>query len=627
MLLQQLVAYRVAGAEADQAADRPYSRLRAVRWELNLDTGGHLLGIVDLADASSPRTKAGQPQVVPNAGRTSGLAPCLGVDDVQYVLGWADTTSTPGRVAHAHATFVALCQRWAHEYPHEPAAQALAGFYQAGGLPDPPTDLGRWSSKDLVVVVVDGRPVTDLDCLWDLWATVVAERKSGTTAGRSARRGLCLVCGSHGILLDRLPQALPQALVPGAERDTAVVSANKRIHTYDFTEGLAASPICTDCGQAAVANLAAVLADRAHTFTYAGQRTRLAWWITGGADDHTIALLDDNPTAIADYLHAVATGMRPRPLGTHTFCSVTVSGNVSRLVVHDWLEMPLPEAEQHVQDWFNDHQITRRWSEGLIAFPVWWLVLCAGRWQPDDSAAGGHYIKLGAKAADRPDDLAAQLLHAALHAAPLPPRVAAHIVRRIRTDSHVDQARAALLRAALTRHPHRTGQGPTAVLDESQDHPAYLYGRLFAVLEALQHGAYPKDQQPGTSFFHRYFAGAVANPRIALTQGMQMYPAWLKKLDAAARPDNASTPADAERARRAATAYRARLRALHERLTSPARPLTSSIDQSWFVLGYFHQQAHDQRAARAAGASAEPDIDPSGPSDSSEGPSTDDDNT
>ena len=144
----------------------------------------------------------------------------------------------------------------------------------------------------------------------DAVETVVEERKSGSATSDGGRRGLCLVCGEAGTLLNRMPQALPKALIPGADQEVALVSANKAIHTYDFREGLGTAPICLDCGQGAVANMHTVLSDRAHTFTYSRQRTRLGWWVTNGGDAQSVEMLDEDPDVIADYLHSVATGRR-----------------------------------------------------------------------------------------------------------------------------------------------------------------------------------------------------------------------------------------------------------------------------------------------------------------------------
>ncbi|MFI7645191.1 type I-C CRISPR-associated protein Cas8c/Csd1 [Micromonospora sp. NPDC049460] len=604
MLLRRLVSFQQPASDDDRT-QRPYSRERIVRWQLNLDADGQVVDLADLADSSQRSTKFGRPILVPNAGRTSGIAPGLGADDAQYVLGWVDDKVKPERVAEAHRAFVGLTRRWAGEFPDDPAARAMAAFYDRGEMPQPPQ--GRtWSSRDLMIVAVDDWRVTLRDSLWALWETVVQERKSGSADG-GGRHGLCLVCAQPDRpLLDRIPQALPKALIPRADQEVALVSANKRIHTYDFNEGLVGSPICVSCGQAAVANLHTILSDGQFTFTYPRQRTRLAWWVSDGASSDTIRMLDSKPEQIAGYLQALVTGeKRRRPSPELTFCSATLSGNVARLVVHHWVEMPLSQAENNVDTWFRDHQILTRSQNTPTGYPLWLLVLSAGQWLPDTSAVvSGRYIPLADKAADRPDDLAQLLLHSGLYGGTLPPHVLAHIVRRIRTDLHLDGPRAALLRVALTRHPQRTGEGPAAVLDETQNNPAYLHGRLFAVLESLQRRVNGKDDLPNATFFHRYFAGAVANPRVALVQGFQLYPAWLKKLDSMARErgfDRASKDR-AQKAAGAATAYRIRIRELQDRLTEPAAPLATAESQSWFILGYFHQQAHDIRMATAGKA-------------------------
>src|SRR5262249_36556810 len=153
----------------------------------------------------------------------------------------------------------------------------------------------------------------------------------------------------------------------------------------------------------------------------------------------TIAMLDQRPELISEYLHSLATGSpRRRPDATYTFCSVTLSGNVARLIVHQWVEMPLAEAEANVAQWFTDHMVVPRGRPDPVGYPIWLLVLAAGQWLPGIGENSGRYIPFADKAADRPDDLARLLLHAGLHGASLPPHVLAHTVRRIRTDLHVD---------------------------------------------------------------------------------------------------------------------------------------------------------------------------------------------
>ena len=146
-----------------------------------------------------------------------------------------------------------------------------------------------------------------------------------------------------------------------------------------------------------------------------------------------------------------------------------------------------------------------------------------------------------------------------------------------------------------------------AGLDPDNHDPAYLAGRIFAVLEQIQRSstsdqAKKNDGQPATqantprqvntSFTDRYFGGAVANPRIALIQGQQLAQAWLKKLNRT-RPGTAS-------------ALRQQLTDLFDCFEATAG-LPGQADlarQATFILGYHQQRADSRRRALAAKSAA-----------------------
>ena len=146
-----------------------------------------------------------------------------------------------------------------------------------------------------------------------------------------------------------------------------------------------------------------------------------------------------------------------------------------------------------------------------------------------------------------------------------------------------------------------------AGLDPDNRDPAYLAGRIFAVLEQIQQRSSESGQarsnadeprknpdgaarqrQVNTSFTDRYFGGAVANPRIALIQGQQLAQAWLKKL-------NRTRPG-------AASKLRQQLTELFDRFdaTSGLPGQADLTRQAAFILGYHQQRAASRRAAIAA---------------------------
>ncbi|MGH3928028.1 MAG: type I-C CRISPR-associated protein Cas8c/Csd1, partial [Pseudonocardiaceae bacterium] len=329
MLLQRLVEY----AEQHNGV-APFHRERLFSWQVNLDGDGKLRSteLQDLREVDTKGKIRAAPRTTPSAVRTVGVTANLAADDVQYVLGWGDPDSKPSRVAQCHAAFVDLVQRWADsdEGKCDLVAQAVAAFYRSGAVAElqRPEDC---TAKQGVVIFVDGLPAYRAASVVPFWSTEVARRK-GVGA-----EGLCLVCGRLRPLLDTVPGKLPARLVPGASNDAALVSINERVFGYGLGTQLGSTPLCVVCGEAMTAALVDVF--RSHKASYGGQDSRLVWWVTGGADAGDVDLLDEpDPERIVGLLQSVHRGQKPsRDQETEMFCSLTVGGNVARVMVRDWV--------------------------------------------------------------------------------------------------------------------------------------------------------------------------------------------------------------------------------------------------------------------------------------------------
>lgn len=572
MLLQRLRDYT-----RENLNSPPFHRERGFSWRLDLDSTGRPRS-PHLNPLSQPDAR-GKPgpvrHTVPSAVRTVGVAANLAADDIQYVLGWPDPDSKPARVADCHAAFVDLAQRWATspDGQSDPVAQAVAAFYQDHG----PSTIDRadaFTAKDGVLIVVDGTPAYQAMSVVPFWSQEVARRKG------SDRTGLCLVCGTVQPLLDTVPGKIPARLVPGASNDAALVSVNERVFGYDLTTQLGASPLCQSCAEDVTAGLIGVLGSR-HATDYNGD-SRLAWWLPRHGDDRVVRLLfDPNPDDVTDLIASIHNG-RPRTRRLGEFCSLTVGGNISRVMVRDWIEMPLDDVETNIGEWFADHTIASEWGDRRI-HSIGRLVWAMGR-----ALGRDQFAPFGAKAAHRPHGAHRALVHAAIRKTPLPPDVLTHLVNRVRTDGHLGDPRAALLRLALVRSP-LVREKPMPDLDETNRNPAYVAGRLFAAYESVQYAAYGKELN--TTYRDRYFAGALNNPRAALINGARDASAWLKKL----------------RRDKKAASHETRIDTL-SRLLDADNPIPARMtprDQALFLVGYHHQRAHQIAAALAARADKE----------------------
>lgn len=588
MLLQRLVEY----GRNSSTVPPPYYKTQTVRWALELHADGSLAAsqLTSLADPSNRALKNGAPHTIPSITKTSGIAPKIAVDTPEYLFGWCSEGVKPHRVEAAHTAFKELNRAWIAAEPAGPA-KALAAFWENGHATRVTTQ-EPWSRGDLVAVRIDGEFLYDTDSAKRFWATVAAERKT------SGVRGLCLVCGRTGDLLKTMPQQLPSRLVPQATQSASLISVNKATHGFDLTEQLVHVPVCAVCGLLAMSSLEGLLGEQ-WTSARAGQDARLAWWVTGGNEFDLTVLDQPTPDRVRALLNSAATGRHPAAPASgewDTFCAIAIGGNVSRVVVRDWIERPLPHIQRNLINWFDDHEVVDRWTGEVQPVSLGRLATAAGRWIAGEGDRGA-YAKFGASGEDRPDGIQQALWRSALLAKPLPPKLLAHLVHRVRADGRLDTARLALIRLALRRRNPTNREAYMPTLNPHNHEPSYLAGRVFAVLEDIQLSAARAngDEAPGTTFTDRYFARAVTSPAVALVAGRRDARAWLRRM----------------RARQPGWAYVAEQR-LDELFTQIAEAggMPHGVvlaDQAAFILGYHHQRAElfRDRAERAKNKTAE----------------------
>lgn len=580
MLLQRLVRY------AEENVTIPaFHREREFLWRLDLFTDDRPPVLTSLREPDGKRR--GQREPAPAVTRTVGVAPQLGADDLQYVFGWGDDTTKPQRVAECHEQFVDLIAAWADSAPDDEAAWRVRRFYQDQNYPQRPETAG---AKDGVLIAVDGELIIRRPSLVRFWTTEVARRKGG----KSPRTGMCLVCGQNRPLVESMPSTVARRLVPGAGNDVALVSVNASVFGYGLTTGLEHTPICFPCGNAVGSGLTHLLGSR-HATNLAGQDSRMAWWVLGAEEPDIFTGMASGPdpgqvNRLLKKLHsgdlADAADRAQRWGSAEQFCSLTVGGNASRIMVRDWIDMPLPVVTLQLARWYRDMLMTTYGQDDPVSFGLWHLVLATGRWesQPDGK---GRYVDLGKKNGRRREHVQRDLLARALRGVPLPVSVLHHVLHRIAADGRIDAPRAALVRLSLCDPREKETPRVSAGLDESNQEPAYLYGRIFAHLEKIQYKAHGRDVN--TTFGDRFMAAAMGNPTSAVMAGRKLATAWLSKIRRNPRTRNAEA------------ALRTTLDTLADKVDSAA-PITGFLPvqrQAQFVLGYHQQRAEDARLVRA----------------------------
>jgi len=180
--------------------------------------------------------------------------------------------------------------------------------------------------------------------------------------------------------------------------------------------------------------------------------------------------------------------------------------------------------------------------------------------------------------------MAGSVFRAILDNAPYPAALFNAIINRIRADQDdpkkfikkINYERAAIIKAYLLRKYRNQPQHPIQEvlimsLNEQSTIPAYLLGRMFAVLEKVQQEAIG---DMNASIKDRYFTSACASPKTVFPTLLRLSQHWISKAEYGYASDN-------------------RIEKIMNLLDVEKNPFPSHLtldEQGIFVLGYYHQR-------------------------------------
>ena len=217
--------------------------------------------------------------------------------------------------------------------------------------------------------------------------------------------------------------------------------------------------------------------------------------------------------------------LEKQPPASDKFIAVTLSAAGPRIVIKDWVQMPLIEAAEHFKNWFNDLTLENASDESSVAdtggedeFAPLAVRRLAGCTAPL-TKKGGRFIPDFDKLQP---DVVTQLYRAALEGtAPslslLKPILNQLHSRLVRDDTYnllYDESRFALLKLILNRQPNRSMKIQPTLTADTED-AAYNCGRLLAILAATQAKAHDFKLE-GAGVSERYFGTASVSPSSVL---------------------------------------------------------------------------------------------------------------
>lgn len=556
MLLKRLVEY---STRSESATATPTMYIKTpVRWLLDLDKAGLLQGFVQTS--SGKKNDRGKELLAPTIGRASGIKAKLLCDNGEYVLGLARDPTKADRVAECHRAFHDLARQCAEE-TGLPAVRAVNCFVEhlSGVQLEIPEG---FVASDILTFRVEGVLPIDLPQVQAFWA-----RKTG---GNGEMDGLvpCLVCGAGCRPTDRMPVKVRGLTgIGGQAAGTTLISANARAFESLGLNASLISPICRKCAEAHAKGLNALIEDQGSRI-FIGPIVYVFW--TRESQELSFANLLSNPQPedVKVLLAGASTG-REAAADESAFYAAAFSASGGRVVVRDWLETTVPQAAASLRRWFKLQSITEK--DGKEGHPLGLFPLASSLVRDARKDLSPNVPKV--------------LLHAALHGGPLPSGLLFEAVKRNRAEQGLTRPRAALIKMVLLSQMVSFKEGTMEKLDPESRVPAYLCGRLLAVLESVQYAALGKTNTTITSRFYGTASSAPASVFGRLLRGAQAHLAKLRNQ----KPGT----------------FDALQRRLEEvTSTLPQFPLVLDMQaQGLFALGYYHQKAAD-RGAREAYAEA-----------------------
>lgn len=467
MLLQRLCQY---SQRLDDLAPVGYDKT-PIRWLINLDTQGNFLGFI--TTSSGRKNDRGKEYLAPHVLVTSGIRAKLLVGNGEYVLGFARDPDKQARAGDCHQAFIQQVRDSA-EALNNPRIKAVVKFLESLDLDTLPLPDDFDPSMNLTFQVDDAL-LLDLPEVQAYWARIQAGYDPAASSGQ------CLVCGAACVPTDRHPVKI-KGIPGGQPSGMALVSANTEAF---LSYGLKAShiaPVCRNCAER-YAKAASALREKEDSRLVVGPLLYLFW--TRRETGFNIATLfsQPQPQQVKELLRSVPKGRLYTSIDTEAFYATVLSAGGGRVVVRDWLETTVGEVKDHLAHWFLLQKIVD-W-DGSEGQPYGLFTLTRSLIPPK-----------GDMQRDLPPNVPKALLKVALQGGPLPSWLMYQAIRRNRAEQALTRPRAALIKMVLLSQQPSFQEDAMVRLDEDNQEPAYLCGRLLAVLEQVQFVAVSSPKAP-----------------------------------------------------------------------------------------------------------------------------------
>ena len=566
MILQALVSYYETLAARGELPQPGWAPVK-VSYVLNLDDQGDITTVVCIKEeVTRGKKKALVPQTIQLPApvkRTVGVAANFLCDNSSYILG-ADKKGKPKRSLECFQACKTLHETLLVSV-EEPAARALLSFFEHW-QPEKLTEHPAFAHQDMEDVLASanlifryrGRYLHEIPAIRQAWQDYYNNSQDG-------QQFPCLVTGQMAPVAQLHPSI--KGIYGAQSSGASLVSFNAPAFcSYDREQGL----------NAPTSQYAAFAYGAALNHLIATQNTRvgdvtLLFWAESGEDAYADALKqfsfgdEDDKYKEGDLkglMDSLAEGADVEWDGTRidpnmTFYILGISPNAARLSVRFFLRNSFGQFIRNVKAHYDRLEIVRPSFDPFDNIPVWRMLK--------------ETVNPNSREKKPAADMAGDTLRAILTNTPYPATLLNGVTLRIRADREMNRTRAAILKAYYlkNRNPFVPEEVLTVSLNQDSNHEAYVLGRLFSVLEAIQ-----SDANPGinATIRDKYFSSASATPGVVFPTLVNLAQKHLRKLDEGKK-----------------IFYDKQLTELMSKLGETYPNRMNLPQQGSFQLGYYHQ--------------------------------------
>ncbi len=585
MILQRLSDFydRISVDPAtSKALPRSGFSLQKVSFCIVLGADGSFQSLESLTDEGNKKPVP-QQMLVPGQSKPTGagINPCFLWDNAAYMLGFKPEDPKPERTRDSFEAFRSRHVE-VEQIIASPAFTAVCKFlkcWSPADLAATSDQLGKFATHFGVFKMAGVLGyVHDDPKVMTYWAGQAAADDADVLPGNR----MCLVTGSVGPAA-RLHKPSIKGVVGSQSSGAMIVSFNDTAYE-SFGKGSA--------DNAPVSVGAAFKYTNALNFLLNQRRRRIQ------LGDATVIFWADRPTPLEEYAdtafgdfappkpdappediaraeqarnfltqlrdgHAAGTAIHPD--SSVGFYILGLSPNASRLSVRLWVQSTVGEMEarlrQHLQDM---NLIGARPDDPPVVIRR--IVEATGRAKMSAGKFQGYDADVV------PPLLSGAIARAVFQGTPYPAMLLGQMLNRIRADGYVSHVRVATIKAYLVRNSRLDPQ-PTEVdvsLNPTRADPAYVTGRVFALLEKIQSDSLGGDIN--ATIKDRYFSSASATPGIVFPRLIRLSQHHLAKMEPGQK-----------------VYYERLLGEAIGKLDGFANRLALE-DQGLFAVGYFHQR-------------------------------------